>query len=505
MLSKSKMKNKILLLNPNWRHLEKVGRMSKITSGIPLELLYIAGSLKKLNLEFKIIDLWGSDKNLQDFKPEISDASIIVINTAPSYLYWRDGTIDCELPRKIVQEVRAMNPQIKIIVIGPHGTVLPESIASKDIDYLIRGEPDLIAAKLIEKIIKNKIGELKGVCEWQGKKFHVSKDYATVNNLDEVDAPYEILDIKNYSIPEYPKKDRKKITTYYEASRGCPFDCIFCFREGFRGKLRFKSLKKISADLGKLKKLGVGYIYFIDECFGFDIPWFRKLLGILKKYRIEWGCQTRPHLWNKKRIIEAAKNGCVLMEMGIESANKRVLNALNKESTDLSVVKENVNTMLSFGITPGLSFIVGSPYETKETIKEIKDFLLQFPADKVLIGCHIMLPYPKTKLWNLGLKEGIPLHSWPDVRRYAGVIHNDFKEPKEVNLEIKRLLSYLRVKKAASRMRAALKERALANFMKNFIILVGSKVIIALPRITPLFEKTMNLFKSGKFATNDYL
>lgn len=499
------MKNKILLLNPNWRHLEKVGRMSKITSGIPLELLYIAGSLKKLNFNFKIIDLWGSDKNLQDFKPEISDAAIIVLNTAPSYLYWRDGTIDCELPKKIIRDVKDINPAITTIVIGPHGTVLPESIASRDIDYLIRGEPDLIVAKLIERIIKNRKGELSGVCEWQGKKFYVSEDYATVNNLDEVDAPYEALDIKNYSIPEYPKKGSKRITTYYEASRGCPFDCIFCFREGFRGKLRFKSIKKISADLKKLKKMGVEYIYFIDECFGFDTSWFRKLLGILKEYKIEWGCQTRPHLWNKKRITEAAESGCVLMEMGIESANRKILHALNKESTDLNTVRENVNTMISSGITPGLSFIVGSPYETKETIKEIRDFLLQFPADKVLIGCHIMLPYPKTKLWNLGLKDNIPLHSWPDVRKYAGVIHNDFKKPEEVNLEVKRLLSYLRIKKAASRIGADLKEMAFTDFIKNSVILAGSIIIVNIPQVTPLFERIMNLFKSGKFATNNYL
>lgn len=499
------MKHKILLLNPNWRHLEKVGRMSKITSGIPLELLYIAGSLKKLKFDFKVIDLWGLNKNLQDFKQEVSDAAIIAINTAPSYLYWRDGTIDCELPKKIIHEVKAINPEIKILVIGPHGTVLPESIVSEDIDYIIRGEPDIITAKLIKTIIKDKKAELKGVCEWKGEKFYMSEDYAIVKNLDELDAPYEILDLKNYSIPEYPKKDKKKITAYYEASRGCPFDCIFCFREGFRGKLRFKSIKKISADLKKLKKLGVGYIYFIDECFGFDMPWFKKLLGILKECKIEWGCQTRPHLWNKKRIIGAAESGCVLMEMGIESANRKILHALNKELTDLSIVRENVSTMISSGITPGLSFIVGSPYETKETIKEIKDFLLQFPADKVLIGCHIMLPYPKTKLWNIGLKDGVPLHSWPDVRRYAGVIHNDFKEPEEVNLEVKRLLSYLRIKKAASRMGADLKKMALADFMKNFVIFAASTIIVALPQATPLFEKTMNLFKSGKFATNEYL
>ena len=499
------MKPKILLLNPNWRDMEKVGRMSKMASGAPLELLYIAGSLQKLKIDFELMDLWSLDKKVQDYNAEILSAKIIVINTAPSYVYWRDGTIDCNLPKKIIKEVKGINPNAKIILIGPHGTVLPESIASRDTDYLIRGEPDLTVAKLIESIIQGRKINLPGVCYWKGSKFFISRDYATVKNLDDLEAPYELLNLKNYSIPEHPKKDKRIITTYYEASRGCPFNCIFCFREGFRGKLRFKSIKKISADMGKLKKLGVGYIYFIDECFGFDTVWFKKLLGILKDYKIEWGCQTRPHLWNKERIIEAAENGCVLMEMGVESANRKILSALKKESTDLNLLKENVNTMLSNGITPGLSFIVGSPYETRETIREIREFLLQFPAEKVLIGCHIMLPYPKTELWNLGLNDGLPLKSWSDVKKYAGVIHKDFKNPEAVNLEVKRLLGYLRIKKSASRMGASLREMALADFMKNFVILAGSVIIVALPQITPLFEKIMNLFKSGKSVTNDYL
>ena len=167
------MKPKILLLNPNWRYMEKVGRMSKMASGAPLELLYIAGSLQKLKIDFELMDLWSLDKKVQDYNAEILSAKIIVINTAPSYVYWRDGTIDCNLPKKIIKEVKGINPNAKIILIGPHGTVLPESIASRDTDYLIRGEPDLTVAKLIESIIQGRKINLPGVCYWKGFKFFI--------------------------------------------------------------------------------------------------------------------------------------------------------------------------------------------------------------------------------------------------------------------------------------------------------------------------------------------
>jgi hypothetical protein len=500
---------KILLLNPNWRDLEKVGRMSKMTSGVPLELIYIAGSLKKLKIGFEIIDLWGLDKNLQDYKDKILNANIVVVNTAPSYVYWRDGTIDCELPKKIIQDVKNINPAIKTIVIGPHGTVLPESIASRDVDYIIRGEPDIITAKLIEAIIRGEKTDLAGVCQWQGAKFYISKEYAIVKNLDALEAPYELLNLKNYSIPEHPEKNNKKsgkiITTYYEASRGCPFNCIFCLREGFRGKLRFKSIKKIDGELKRLKKIGVKYIFFIDECFGFDSPWFRKVLKILKKEGIEWACQSRPHLWNKNRLAEAAKSGCVSIEFGVESVNKKILGTLKKGSTDIDKLRENINSMISLGICPGLSFIIGSPYETKDTIREMRNYLLQFPIEKIRLGCHVMLPYPKTELWNLGLKDGLPLKSWPDVKKYAGIIHNDFTNSEAVNLEVKRFLSFLRIRKAKSRINKNIGNFAFMELVKNVGILTGSIIIVAVPRTASMLEKTINLFRTGKFVTNDYL
>ncbi len=500
------MASKVLLLNPNWKELEKVGRMSKMTSGIPLELLYIAGGLNKLKISFEIIDLWGLDKKLQDYKEKISEADVVVVNTAPSYLYWRDGTIDCNLPKRIAREIKGINQGIKTIIIGPHGTVLPESIASKEVDYVVRGEPDLITPELINLIIASKPVRLDGVCQWEGLKFYKSAKYAVVDNLDDIETPYEILDLKNYLIPQHPKETNKGIVTaYYEASRGCPFNCIFCFREGFRGRLRFKSIGKISKELQKLKELGVQYIYFIDECFGFDDNWFRDVLRLLKRYGLEWGCQTRPHLWNRKRLEEVAKSGCVLMELGIESVNKRILQTLKKESTDVDKLKENIETMISLGICPGLSFIIGSPYETKSTIREMRDYILQFPLEKIRFGCHIMLPYPNTELWNLGIKDGLPLKSWQDINQYAGVIHNDFKNPREVNLEVKRLLSHLRIKKAKSRIKESINRLAFKELLKNMGILAGSMVIATIPQTAPLLEKTINLFRTGKFVTNDYL
>jgi len=502
------MKNtsSILLFNPNWRELEKIGRMSKMDSGLPLELLYIAGQLKKLNIKFKILDLWLLNKRIEDYSKEISKAEIIVINTAPSYLYWRDGTIDCTLPRKTILKIKKINPKIKTIVIGPHGTVLPESLISRKADYIVRGEPDIVVAKLIKNILARKDKDMPGVGKWKGQAFHISKDYAFVKNLNSLETPYEDFNLEIYQLPKYPKQTSKKITTsYYEASRGCPFNCIFCFREGFRGKLRLKSINKIDKELKKLKEIGIEYIYFIDECLGFDNLWFKKLLKILKKYKFEWGCQTRPHLWNKERIIEASESGCISMELGIESINKQVSRALNKEMVDLNKLRENIKTMISARITPGLSFIVGSPFETKKTIKESIDFVLEFPSDKIMIGCHIMLPYPKTKLWNIGLKDGLPLKSWPDVKRYAGIIHNDFKNPEQVNLEAKRFLSYIRIKKIKNQMNENLSNLEIMRLMMNLATLFGSYIIISFPKTSSFLEKTLNLFRNKTFVTDDYL
>src|SRR3989338_10241222 len=157
-----------VLLNINWRNLAEIGRMDKYAPVIPLDLMYVSSALDEKGIVNKIVDLWGMNKQVSDVRDEIEKAEFIVLNTAPTYIFWRDGTIDANLPKEELKKIRGINPNARLIVIGPHGTVTPETFEIEGVDYILRGGPDLAAAELIEGIIKNGQIKIPGGCENRG-------------------------------------------------------------------------------------------------------------------------------------------------------------------------------------------------------------------------------------------------------------------------------------------------------------------------------------------------
>ena len=178
-----------------------------------------------------------------------------------------------------------------------------------------------------------------------------------------------------------------------------------------------------------LKEMGVKFVFLIDECFGIDKQWALDVGKIIKRNNIKWGCQTRPELITKDFIDSLADNNCKCLSLGLETVNRNISKILGKGLINLDVFKSNIVYMLSKDIKPFLSCMIGSPNETKETIKELKNFLLGLPLDKVSADVYTLLPYPITHIWQMGINEGKNLKSWEDVKKYAGVIANSLKQP----------------------------------------------------------------------------
>ena len=288
----------VLVISPNWRDLGKIGRLAKHNPHPALEMMYITASLNKERIKNKVLDLWGENKSLGDYSEDIRNSDIAVIDTAPSYTFWRDGTLDAELSKIEIAKIKKINPGIKVIVVGPHGTVLPHTFFDTEADYVLRGEPDLEAVKLIKEIRNNQETKLASVCFKRNGLWITGKEKANVNNMEDLPIlEYENIKFENYCWPKLNFGDYKK-TMVYETSRGCPYNCTFCFREGFRGKLRKKSIEQIGRELDKIRGK-VDYVYLIDEIFGIDKEWGKSVSVELNKRRIKWGCETRPECLNK--------------------------------------------------------------------------------------------------------------------------------------------------------------------------------------------------------------
>jgi len=401
-----------LIINPNWREAKEVGRMCSVKNpSLPIELLYISDDLKRNGIENELLDLWAENKKIEAYKEKILNSDFIVLTTAPSYPYWRDGTLNADLPKKIIKKIRNISKETKIILIGPHSIIEKFS----DVDFVVKGEPELVISKIIKK-----------------EDVDIDNDY-TVANLDDLPCLTfsQVRDLTKYDINPSDSEALKSYegpSIFYEASRGCIYNCIFCFRKGFRDKFRKKSLVRIEKEIKMLKERGVKFVFLIDECFGIDNHWAFDVGKIIKRNNIQWGCQFRSDMISEDWIDSLVDNNCKSVYVGLESVNREIAKILGKSFDDLDAFKKNLDYMVGKGLKVFLSCIIGSPNETKGTIKELKDFLLGLPLDKISADAYTLLPYPNTHIWQMGINEGKNLKSWSDVKKYAGTIGNSLRQ-----------------------------------------------------------------------------
>lgn len=323
---------KVMYIVPNWKkHDIKYTTVSlNIPNSIPLEYMYVE-SLLNSEIESKILDanmLGLESEAIVDIITEY-EANVIIFNTTINYILWRCPPVDFEVPQRLMEICRAF--PITTIAIGPHSSVEPKEVYEKlGVDYLIVGEPEIALSRflnsdLLDKTIKGLYG--KGIDN--GIAEEVSIETLPIPNFTNIN-------LMSYDIHAWSSSTRRSYElqnikgTILEYSRGCVFHCPFCFRKGFRDKYRKKSVFQIEAEIVEVKKKGIKYIYFIDEIFNIENDEWKKLIAILKREEMLFGCQARPDTMSYEMIDTLKDSGCVYIEYGVESFSEEVLYAIGK-------------------------------------------------------------------------------------------------------------------------------------------------------------------------------
>lgn len=319
---------RVLFLIPNWNEYTK--KMTTVTLNPPkvqpLLFYYVVEKLKNTDVEAIILD---ANKHQLNYKNTLafilkSQVDLVVFSTTVNDIFWRCPPLDLDLPTKIVGDLSEHG--IQSLLVGPHGTVSPELTLQKTkADFLIRGEFEIALVQFLTGVCEKT--EIDGLC-WNG---HV-QSIATVKDINE-------LNISNCEIYEdgymshywkNPLREEFQPSAIVEFSRGCPFNCPFCLRNGFREHYRKKNPEVILQELKILKEKGFKYVFFIDEIFNFPSEDLKILLIEMKHLNLKFGCQCRLDVGNRE-ILELMKEaGCVHIEYGLESSDKAVLTKIDK-------------------------------------------------------------------------------------------------------------------------------------------------------------------------------
>ena len=262
-----------------------------------------------------------------DFAPDM-----IVLATAPSYLFWRCAPPELRVPQTALRALAGI-PALRIAV-GPHGSTTPRAALRKlAVDAVVLGECEEVLVRLASTP-REDWGGIAGLCH------RISGEIV-------VQGGPQAADIAKLPALYWPNASLQRHTHHHhrfdiapagpgaemETSRGCPYHCTFCAKENFRDRYRRRPLATIIAELDGLLAAGVGYVYFIDEIF---LPW-RELLEAIAPRPIAFGVQTRIDLWRDDMLDLLGAAGCVSIEAGVESLTAEGRDWLDKDcrvSTD---------------------------------------------------------------------------------------------------------------------------------------------------------------------------
>lgn len=413
----------------------KVSPHSKLA--LPLGLAYIASVLLKEGRSVKVIDFNINGLNLQRVD-NITHRKPSIVGISCHTETYLNALI-------IAKRIKEIDGNIKIVMGGPHVTILPEEALQEDtVDFVVIGEGEATMAELAQFLLEGKgqIETIKGI------------GYRDEKGKIQINRRRELLDPD--TLP-YPARDLFPLEFYEEkwnissARGGCPFQCPFCSASFvWEGHRRPRSPESIIQELGMVfEKCGAKYTFFSEDLFTINKKWVYKLLNHIKQlnYPVEWGCATRVDCVDEKLIADMAEAGCRAIQFGIESGSQRILDSV-KGITKEQVVKV-ITACQKAGIQAASSFMVPFPQDTKETLRETKEFIKELYDHGSQIYLSYTSPYPGTYFYQNREELGIRVLAdrWDEFDAKHNIIETKNLSAEDIKELVDEIVRYTGLKK----------------------------------------------------------
>ncbi|MDR1324357.1 MAG: B12-binding domain-containing radical SAM protein [Candidatus Margulisbacteria bacterium] len=356
-----------------------------LTVSPPLGLLYLATILQKAGIAVKIIDSLKENLSWEQLYKTIAD--IQPENICLSVMTPRLPSV-----KEFIRDIRHKQPNVKIILGGPHITALPrESFAELQPDVLVKGEAENIILPLIQILNSKQLEKLNGLT---GIVFRRPDGEIVETTGENHVADLNALPLPDWTLlppGEYPPKPAN---LFYKAfpigsiitSRGCKYNCPFCAsRQTFGAKIRYRAPEHVLQEIKLLtERHGVKEIHFLDDNFvnnkAHAYAICRAILdsNIKIHWKVPGGLKIND--LDAELIDIFKKSGCYQLGFGLETLDKTV-QKMNRKIIDLDKSVEIVKKLRKNKIETYGYFIIGLPGETSETIKNTFRLLKKFSFD----------------------------------------------------------------------------------------------------------------------------
>lgn len=338
--------------------------------------LFLGTILKQAGHEVKVFKeniLPAYNEKNDELHPYIKEADVVGFTTI---------THTANRAYQVADAIKRQFPYKKVIFGGNHASALPEE-ALQHADQVVIGEGEYVVRDVVEGRITDKI---------------VYGPRIDINDVP----PMDLKILEGYHF----KND--KINMKYApfmASRGCPYDCIFCsVTKMFGRKYRIKDPDLVMEEVMMRYREGFRHGFFYDDNFAASHEKTKIFLEKLIRADLDfrWSSQFRVDVAKDKELIQLLKRAkCVTLFIGVESINPEALKDFHKRQ-DVEEIKECINTLLENGFKVHSMFILGADSDTEEAIDETIRFSKYSRSSTSQFS--ILFPIPGTKLYEM-MKE----------------------------------------------------------------------------------------------------
>ena len=321
-----------LFVRPCYSHVYsrfKLGRACDVVP--PLGYLYLASYLEANGHKIGIID--GEMEQLD--KHQIVN-QVLALN--PDFVGIGATTPEFTDSSHILHKIKELSPHIVTVTGGPHPSALPEETLRENphIDYVVRYEGEQTTLELLDTLDDNgDVSCIKGLAYRKEGDVISNKDHDPILDIDALPFPARhLINNKRYLHPIFGKRGLAPATAMI-TSRGCPYQCIFCYRSKERSKTRFRSPSNIVDEMGEVvNRYNIKSISFHDDTLTLSRKRVLKMCDeiIERGIDIQWFCLARVDTLDRELLITMKKAGLVGLSIGVESGNQKILDGVKKET-----------------------------------------------------------------------------------------------------------------------------------------------------------------------------
>ncbi len=311
----------------------------------------------------------------------------------------------------ITDRIKQIVPGVKVVLFGDHAAAMPdETMQNSSVDFcLTGGDYDFSLASIAAHLEK---GQALGSGIFHRKRdgsYSNTGPYRHEGKLEEL--PWIDRHLTNAHL--YFEKWKKRLPFMWTmAGRDCPYGrCTFCAWTITYPRFRTVSPEHLLDEMQMLVDVYGAREIFDDTG---SLPggnWLIRFCeGMIQRKlneKVIFDCNFRYDYFTPRNCELMARAGFRKLIIGLESANERTLDILNKKLSRKQVI-EGSKMAASAGLQVQLTLMVGFPWETREDAMETLRLAryLMYEGLAHHLQATVIMPYPGTPLFRLCKRHG---------------------------------------------------------------------------------------------------